>query len=606
MEDRKRKATRWLVVALAMCLISMVGASAVQSGGGSVTIKDVRWETTAGHRMSGLLLIPDGVTAETPAPAVVTSHGMYNNREMQDLNYVELARRGYVVLSMDMFSHGNSESWAASAGDIFIGMYEAVKMMATLPYVDTSRIGITGHSLGGMSSNVAVEQDNAAGEQLIAAVLLNCADATYVDGDGAYANIYGSRDVGIVAAQYDEWFFRQDDGAGGRTLPRDFIDNTNAQSFLHFGADPQGQDARTAYTEYTETIDGEEAIRVIYNPAIIHPWSHFSKRSTESTIAFFDSALGAPNPIDPANQVWQWKAVFNLIGLIGIAIFVVNFTIRMVFTPAFASLRAKAPVEPFQLPKEGKLWFWGSLALSAVFGALTYQPILTLVRGNVTAKDLFRQSSPWGVGMWAAACAVFAILCMVISYRAYGKKAGLNLTERGLRMPLKSAGLTVLLALIVVTVSYGLVFVADFFFKVDFRIWTIALKAFEVDKVWVMLFPSLLLLVLYYVTNSVAVNVFNYNDIGKRKWLNTAIVAAFNAIPPLALLLIQYIPFALGSDIQLNNMYTVWLFPVLIYLPVTAIMSRKVYRATNNPYLPGLVNGILITIISCVNTLTWM
>jgi hypothetical protein len=53
------------------------------------------------------------------------------------------------------------------------------------------------------------------------------------------------------------------------------------------------------------------------------------------------------------------------------------------------------------------------------------------------------------------------------------------------------------------------------------------------------------------------------------------------------------------------NMYTVWLFPVLVFLPVTAVLSRKIYKATNNPYLPGIINGLLVTMISCSNTLTW-
>ena len=28
---------------------------------------------------------------------------------MQDLNYVEMARRGYVVLALDLYGHGNSD-----------------------------------------------------------------------------------------------------------------------------------------------------------------------------------------------------------------------------------------------------------------------------------------------------------------------------------------------------------------------------------------------------------------------------------------------------------------------------------------------------------------
>ena len=197
----QKKNKVWLCVAIALMLISMVFASCIQSNWGKVTIKDLRWETTMGYKMSGLLFVPAGVSAEDKAPAIVVSHGMFNNREMQDANYVELARRGFVVLSMDMFSHGYSDN-VPNIGLVTTGMYEAVKMLSTIGYVDATKIGITGHSLGGMSSNTAVSEDNASPVRLISAVLLNCADATYADATtGAYTDVYGSRNVGIVAAQ---------------------------------------------------------------------------------------------------------------------------------------------------------------------------------------------------------------------------------------------------------------------------------------------------------------------------------------------------------------------------------------------------------------------
>lgn len=122
MEQQKRNAIRWMIVALALCLLGMIGASLVQSSGGKVAVRDLRWETTHGRTMSGLLFIPEGVSAKNPVPGIVVSHGMYNNREMQDLNFVELSRRGFVVLSMDMYSHGNSESWTSSSKEILTGM----------------------------------------------------------------------------------------------------------------------------------------------------------------------------------------------------------------------------------------------------------------------------------------------------------------------------------------------------------------------------------------------------------------------------------------------------------------------------------------------------
>lgn len=612
MEQAKKKAKVWLCIALALMLVSMVAASVVQTSGGTVTVKDLRWETTSGKQMSGLLFVPQGVSAENKVPAIVVSHGMFNNREMQDLNYVELSRRGYVVLSMDMFSHGHSEN-VTDIGSILPGMYEAVKMLSTLSYVDTTKIGITGHSLGGMSCNVAVAIDNAMPTKLIAAVLLNCADATYVDETtGAYADVYGSRDVGIVAAQYDEFFMRQTDADGNTTAPRDYLKNSNAQSFLYFGTDPAGKELREQGTVYTETIDGQEAMRVIYNPNIIHPWSHFSKSSTVATIEFFDQALGAPNAIAATNQVWQWKAAFNLLGLVGFAMFVVNFANLMVFTPFFSSLRKKEDVVPAEFAKGGKLWFWGSLVLAAVFGTVMYLPILNNVGSFTMAKSPWAQSSPWGVACWAAVTGVFAILMMLASYYLHLKKNGVSAESRGIRMSWGTFGKTVLLAAIVVIVSYACVFFADYFFKTDFRIWVLGVKAFDASVLYTAVFPYLPLFLTYYIAASVAANSFNFNTLGvkngKGNWINTAVLAAFNAIPPIVLLVIQYATFRSTGYLafETGHMQIVWLFPVVVFLPVTTIMSRKIFRVTGNPYLPGIINGVLVTLIACSNTLTWL
>ena len=96
----------------------------------------------------------NNATAKTPAPAIVTSHGWYNNREMQDMNFVEYARRGYVVMSIDMYGHGNSDTlYTPEIAPHATGMTDAVKLMAALPYVDKTKIGITGHSNGARAAN---------------------------------------------------------------------------------------------------------------------------------------------------------------------------------------------------------------------------------------------------------------------------------------------------------------------------------------------------------------------------------------------------------------------------------------------------------------------
>lgn len=299
--DKTKRAQIFVCIAIVLMLISMIGASLIQTSGGRVKVDEVNWVDTDGIRKAALLLVPENATLETPAPAIVTSHGFLNNKEMQDLNYVELARRGYVVLAIDMASHGDSQI-APGVGNMMPSVWQGVLFLADIGYVDTTRIGVTGHSFGGFSSNFAVTMDNAAGTNLISAVLVNSMDPTYdSDSDGVFDNVYGSRDVGVVAGEYDEFGFNIFDENGVKQPKPDYIHSDEAQSFLYFGTDRGDEPEREANTVYTQEVDGQEAMRVIYTSNIIHPWSHFSARSTKSTIEFFEQALGAPNPIPATN-----------------------------------------------------------------------------------------------------------------------------------------------------------------------------------------------------------------------------------------------------------------------------------------------------------------
>ena len=74
----KCKNNLFLVVAIALMLVSMIGASLVQTGGSSVKVTEVSWVGSDGYQRSGWLLKPKTATAENTAPAVVTSHGFLN------------------------------------------------------------------------------------------------------------------------------------------------------------------------------------------------------------------------------------------------------------------------------------------------------------------------------------------------------------------------------------------------------------------------------------------------------------------------------------------------------------------------------------------------
>lgn len=608
-ENSTRFWRRILCVSLVLCLVSMIAVSLIQTSGHKITIKNMAWETPSGHLISADLWVPGTATKDSPAPGVVTVEGWYNNKEMQDLYNVELARRGYVVLTMDLHSHGNSESLPLEElYDGAVGVDGAVQLLASLPYVDASRIGVTGHSSGGTAANMAVELDNAREVPLIACVLQQAGD-WQDDTGGDHSGDYGSRSVGIIASEYDDFYFGTYDETGSvmLTTPKEFMTTEGAQRFLNFNEDVSTfQGPAEAGKYYTKDFDGKEAVRVIYRPTCIHPAVVFNGGCVANAIDFFERTLGAPDPLPSGSQVWQMKTAFNTVGLIGLFLFIVSLTIVMLDTQYFGVLKAKEEPQPARVADQaGRLWFWGCLLVSAVFSGVSYMFCIEKVYSHTTT--VFPQTGPLTIGAWAASCGIFAILLMVLSYQLYGKKHGVSLKEIGLAISPSALLKTVLLAVIVVVCTFGVVFFAQYFFQADFRIWTLAFKTFQADKVLIAL-RYLPFFLIYYVANSVSVNCFNFNQYGG-KYGNSILLGLSASLAPIILVAAQYICFySTGRQLlglsEGERIAPIWLIPTIVILFLAVLLARAVYKKTRNPYLAGLISAMLVTMINCSNTTT--
>ena len=120
-------------------------ASRVQSADGT-QVTGIRFAGDNGATLRALLYVPAGVDAAHKAPAILAVHGYINTAETQSAFAIELARRGFVVLAIDMTGHGWSGGVLRSDG---YGGPDSLKYLRSLPYVDVNNIGLEGHSLGG-------------------------------------------------------------------------------------------------------------------------------------------------------------------------------------------------------------------------------------------------------------------------------------------------------------------------------------------------------------------------------------------------------------------------------------------------------------------------
>lgn len=219
---KKSKALIVLVIGLVVLILGSVLAQTFNTSMYSVKVSRISFETERGT-LSGLLYMPKDASESNPKPTLVTTHGYLNSAEMQDAPAIEMSRRGYVVLALDMYDHGHSKGNADNTGSFLnfwpTAILDAVTYMYQQPYVLKDEAGngiiaVSGHSMGGFSSTMALYYDElsyqATGIRMIYAGLSAGSDYSYTAWLGLDINTaaasFGGRTVGKIAAQYDEFF----------------------------------------------------------------------------------------------------------------------------------------------------------------------------------------------------------------------------------------------------------------------------------------------------------------------------------------------------------------------------------------------------------------
>lgn len=431
----------WILLALGWALALGGGWAAhmVQTAGGAVQVRDVRFPAPDGAALSGLLYLPAQASAQARAPAVLLSHGYINTREMQSPFAIELARRGFVVLAMDMSGHGYS---AGSVGAYAFGGPSALAYLRSLPVVDTDQIGLGGHSLGGAPILFAAKADPD-GYRSMALV-------------GSTPGIFGApqgegrafpRNLAVVFGQYDEFpeLMWQVETGG------EIVQSSRLQAL--FGVDEPVVPGRV----YGDIASGDA--RWLKVPPITHPWEHFSGASIGAVTDWFQRTLeGEASPRPPQDQVWIWKEVGTLTGFVGVLLLILG-----TFQLLSGWLGLRAAPEPVAARRDAR--WWAAFALTAAVPALTYFPFMKL-GALVPVTAVFPQQITNQLLVWALLNAVI------------GFGAGFFLVRQ--RPAFQTRWLpSALTALGAVGMAYGALIVVDALFKVDFRFWVLGLKPLD-------------------------------------------------------------------------------------------------------------------------------
>ena len=613
----KTKTRFWVFISVIICLISMIGTNIIQTNFGSVKMENIKFITESGHRLGADLYIPDNATQETPAPAIVYCHGGNTTKELSDMYAIELSRRGYVVMLIDMYSHGQSESLDTSEWlDGGRGVYDAAKFIHTLPYVDVENICLIGHSRGGKASSESILLDNEAEESIVSAVYLVASDPIYKDDDGNFVDVYGSRSVGVMSDAWDPFYFSEKaedtgtfDNIANRTKvplsnPVDYVNNKSAQSFLNFGENPENvSEMRAADTVYEKEFDDGIGIRTINPENVIHGQGAWSGVVIKDVIEFVQRVMPAANSISADSQIWQISSFLGMIGIVGLVMFMVSLALALTETNVFekAKVREDNELVAFKSTK-ACIWFWCSQVISIV---LAIAIVYFLIRKGINNyySSFFQQMGPRFFGIWGILNSIITLLLFGGWYLVEGKKEGFDFKESGIKLEKKAIIPTILTAVIAAIGVWGIVFFADWAFHTEFTVGNWMFFSFSIDKV-----PNILKLLpmflIFYIVHSLSINCFNYFRIaGKNKVVNDIVISLLASGAPIALTVWYWGKFTITN---VNPMFAGdasagdCMFNAAPVVVIASLISRKIYEKTKNPYLAGILNAIVIVIFSSI------
>ncbi|MGO1317682.1 MAG: alpha/beta hydrolase [Cellulomonadaceae bacterium] len=610
---KKNRDVLGLVIALVLCVVGAAGQMVTQSDYGRVDVQEMSFTTETGNTLAAKAFVPETATEDNKAPAIVIAHGGNDDKQLMSRYAIELAKRGYVAVAIDMYSHGES-SWLPDSEWLTAGrgVYDMVRNVVTWPNVDASEVSLLGYSRGGRAAGEALEIDNAE-LNVVKNIYLIFSDPIYRDAEG-FTDVYGARNIAVLADLYDEFFFTEkvDDGSvysndANRFLetlssPVDYIQTSIAQSFLHFGAEPEGLEARSEGVVYEQDYDGVTGTREIRSINQDHMAGHYSLTVMTEVVDFFDRVEPTGSGATGVSLVATYD-VFSFIAMAGMLMFVVYGVAVIVRRSSyFSAIVMKKPVIEKISGRKDLLWQWGTVVAGVLFNVVVIWG-LNVLKFSSWFDSVFRASKFVYVPMLTLLCSIFLLGVSVVSYWRRKKEGHTNDVVRMQRiLPGRTVVVrTALLAVVVVFAFYLISFVGNYVFGANFKwtMWSFQTLQFERLAYALLILP---MLGLFYVVSSISNDGLGYTSAyGKNKTVNALVTAFMNALPLLVVMAYIYGYFRVtgwnpmfgGNAAAGNSIYTL---PVIVFVMI--FVSRLIFQKTGNVYLGGFIAGLITSIVT--------
>lgn len=345
--------------------------------------------------------------------------------------------------------------------------------------------------------------------------------------------------------------------------------------------------------------------RVVCYNAESHSKNYFSSATNADTVRILSQTLNynngnltdaATQPLDAGNSIWWVRACLNFVAMIAMLAMIFPVVAYLLKLDFFASVIA--PKQESKLGKASKAEGWIFAIITVVATVLCLLkansggPVWANPFGKRILHYTLRLVTTSAIAVWFViwlTLASFLILLVkvILNKKRYGTTGLKEMNPLpGLGKVLKA----LLIAVIVIIISNGLLVMIGRLFNQDFRFWQMQFTDMRIGD-WFVALPYVVMFTFCYYIMGLALNYGTPDDCCAKKDMAGAIVV--NSLGVWGLSLFCFVMWFVNwkgaaiSDFTLS-------YSMQLFVPLTVIISKKVYKMTRSVWLGSFINAMLL------------
>lgn len=330
-----------------------------------------------------------------------------------------------------------------------------------------------------------------------------------------------------------------------------------------------------------------------------HSKQYFSSATISDTIRILEQAFPcegeSPDGNPSAGMIWWLRAVCNLLAMLCMLAAVLALAGLLLSTKFFGP----CVMEQHSTSPEGKsrLVYWIFAIITIVFTIIALYQANTggPVWANPFGKKLpsvFHLVSTSAIAFWFVVWLAGGALAMLAAKAVISKKTtgSWGLKELNVAAGISTIGKTILLGVICIAFANLLLTSIGRLFNQDFRFWQMMFTEMKIEH-WLVALPYTVLFFALYLIIGMSINYGAEGVLSGRKEIVLTVV--INSIGVSLLCLFCYIMWFVNwtgaaiSDFTLS-------YSMLLFVPVTVYITRKMYKVTNSVWLGAFLNASLL------------